>query len=157
MITGKTTDIERSEPFIRLNWRHAPRLIASWSTRFDEFVLGWQAIFYGLLLWLPAPTFSNAAYSHMQSMMAEDVWGLVFVVAGLLQMAGPLLEGRVAKTWRIYACVPMFFLFATVGVSAIGFSISVGAVITGVVSFGWVALAEFYLCLRLSIKRDAHV
>jgi hypothetical protein len=56
-----------------------------------------------MLLW-PGPTFGRPTYSHMAGVMAEEAWGVLFLVSFATQMTIILLDDMHSRFARYFAC-----------------------------------------------------
>lgn len=134
-------------------WKTILKQIIEWGTKAAEFLMGMQAVGYGIWLLLPFPTFSIDAYKYMKSWASEDSWGFALILAGLFQIVGLFIHNEMTLTWRKAACIIMLWLFSVIAISAVLYSYY----ITGVISFGSVALFELLVFFKLVSKRGIYV
>ena len=63
------------------------------SLDFIEITTGLAVIGFGIILLLPFETFSRfPSYSYMASIANENVWGVVFVLSGMIQVVGAAMQ-----------------------------------------------------------------
>jgi hypothetical protein len=126
--------------------------ILTWSTRFSEFVIGFQGIGVGLWLLLPFDTFaSNPAYGRMASFLPEWAWGGALFIVGISQVLATALPDarslsirRVTNWLMMVIFLSMAFTFGMYNIFS-----------TGVPSYGIVGLAELFIFIRLQFKANA--
>jgi hypothetical protein len=107
---------------------------------FPEFMLGVMTVSWGGMLLLPSDTFSvSQGYSLLATVAPEYVFGLVFLLAGLLYLHALIIANHI---WQRRTAIVLLFLWSLV---ALAFAIAAPAsaawpLFVGLATlFGWSA------------------
>lgn len=73
------------------------RIAHAFRQRRTEWVAAIQCALWGVVLLAPANTFDGAAFSVFRSILAEELWGALLLLAGAVRLVGLIINGARKK------------------------------------------------------------